>query len=119
FDRMGFPGLPAGKSRLRCGSKKWGYNHIKVRHINEWQKDAEAVHKNWRDQADWTIAAVLRDPEKITYRKSKDTFCFSRKVYLEYNGKVVGTRQPNVIVAHDSQNIITAWPANDECKWQN
>lgn len=56
---------------------------------------------------------ALRDPDRVTYRSSNDTFCFQRLIYLvnEDTGEVVGQRNVAVVVARVSKNIITAFPA--------
>ncbi len=107
--------LPAGSSDLHCGSENWGYRHILKNHRTQWEHDAIIVGRNWRDQADWAIEWVLRDPGVVTYRASNDTFCYSREVYLAKDDKVVATRRPHVVIARESKNIITAFPANSHC----
>jgi hypothetical protein len=115
----GDPGyLPAGTSNLKCGSDTWGYNHIVKNHLSQWENDAAIEGKNWRDLADFAISVALTDPDTVTYRKSNDTYCFSREIYLidKRNGQVVATRYPNVTVAAASKQIITAFPASAQCR---
>ncbi|MEV4480014.1 hypothetical protein [Micromonospora coxensis] len=115
----GAPGsLPGGTSNLKCGSEKWGYRHIVKRHLSQWENDAKIERKNWRDLADFAIGVALSDPDAVTYRKSNDTYCFSREIYLvdKRTGRVVAYRYPNVSIAAKSKNIITAYPAGAQCR---
>ncbi|RIV37000.1 hypothetical protein D2L64_17240 [Micromonospora radicis] len=115
----GPPGsLPAGTSNLKCGSEKWGYRHIVKNHLSQWENDARIEGSNWRDLADFAIAVALSDPDRVTYRQSNDTYCFSREIYLvdKRTGRIVAYRYPNVSIAAVSKNIITAFPASAQCR---
>lgn len=109
--------IPPGTATLSCGSEKWGYRHIKARHLKEWEADARLAGENWRDTADYAMEVILRDPDKVTYAASNDTFCYSRIIYLvnKRTKKMVGHRVPNILVARKSHNIITAIPKNKQC----
>jgi hypothetical protein len=117
-DGRGFYYLPGGTSSLGCGSDKWGYRHIVKNHLPEWESEAAIAGENWRDHADFAIAAALNDPDKVRYRSDNDTFCYSREVYLYDNRtrKYVRSSFPNVPVAHVTKNIITAWPSSSQCR---
>jgi hypothetical protein len=108
---------PGGISNLACGNAAWGYRHILQRHAREWEYDAFRTQGNWRDVADFAIAAALRDPDATAYDQGRDTFCYSRLILLINNrtGQQVGTRTPNVIIAGATKNIITAFPTNVQC----
>lgn len=108
--------LKGGISVLRCGGPKinpsWGYRHILKDHGDQWRQRAALTNQNWRDVADFGIKWALKDPARVSYRSSNNTFCFSRRLYL-YNkttGERVGHMTPRVIVAGVSKNIITAFP---------
>ncbi|GIJ03976.1 hypothetical protein Sya03_33280 [Spirilliplanes yamanashiensis] len=114
----GAPGyVGAGTSNLKCGSEKWGYRHL-LKHRGEWEKNAKIEGKNWRDLADFAIAVVLSDPDVVSYRRSNDTYCFSREIYLidKRTGRVAATKKPKVAIAAVSKNIITAYIPNTGCK---
>jgi hypothetical protein len=117
-DRRGGAGLPGGSSTLNCGSENWGYRHIVDRHLSQWQAKAAVARENWRDTADYGILWAFKDPDKVTYRGSNDTYCYSRKINLvnEDNGQVVGNYYPNVAIARVSKRIITAVPAGAQCR---
>lgn len=104
--------LRGGKSDLHCGTERWGYRHILERHLDEWQTMAALAQENWRDTADYSIKWALRDPDRVTYRSARKTFCFQRSILLvdERNGHVAGQRDVSVVVARESKNIITALP---------
>lgn len=106
-----------GGSNLTCGNESWGYRHILKRHLSEWQSRAAVAQENWRDTADYGIHWALRDPDKITYRASNDTFCYSRKILLIDNRtkETVGSYYPKVSVARASHRIITAYPSGAQC----
>src|SRR5262245_9142535 len=40
FPRRGVRGLPGGRSELKCGTRSWGYRHVKFRHMSDWRRDA-------------------------------------------------------------------------------
>lgn len=109
--------IPGGTSNLACGSAAWGYRHIVKNHLSQWQSDAAIARENWRDLADFSIAAALSDPDAVSYRQSNDTFCYSRLIYLVDNrtGKVIDTRKPITVVARVTKNIITAYPSKTGC----
>lgn len=111
-------GLPGGSSTLNCGSENWGYRHTVKNHLSQWQAKAALARENWRDIADYGILWAFKDPDKVTYRGSNDTYCYSRKINLvnEDTGEVVGNYYPNVAIARVSKRIITAIPASAQCR---
>lgn len=117
-DRKGGAGLPSGSSTLTCGNESWGYRHTVKEHLSQWQAKAALARENWRDTADYGILWAFKDPDKVTYRGSNDTYCYSRKINLvnEDNGEVVGSYYPNVAIARVSKRIITAIPASAQCR---
>jgi hypothetical protein len=111
------PYMSSGSSNLACGSSAWGYRHIVANHLTQWQFRASEANENWRDTADYGIYWALSDPDRITYRVSNDTYCFSRLINLvnRSNGQVVDHYYPNVVIAHVTRNIITAYPSSTQC----
>lgn len=111
------PYMGSGTSNLACGSDAWGYRHIVGNHLSQWKYRASQARENWRDTADYGIEWALKDPDRVRYRSSNDTYCFSRLIYLvnKSNGKVVDTYYPNVVVARGTKNIITAYPSGSQC----
>ncbi|MFC8800777.1 hypothetical protein ACFT2C_23860 [Promicromonospora sp. NPDC057138] len=114
---IGGRSITYGGSNLTCGSDAWGYRHIVKRHLSQWESRAAIAQENWRDTADYGIHWALSDPDKITYRASNDTFCYSRKILLVDNrtNEVVGSYYPMVSVARVSHRIITAYPSGTQC----
>lgn len=112
------PYSSAGTTNLGCGSDAyWGYRHIVKQHLSQWEYRASEASENWRDTADYGISWALKDPDRVTYRSSNDTYCFSRLINLvnDRTGQVVDRYYPNVVVAHVSKNIITAFPSSSQC----
>ncbi len=112
------PYMSSGSSNLGCGSQTgWGYRHIVNDHLSQWQARAAEANENWRDTADYGIMWALMDPDRVTYRSSNDTYCFSRLINLvnRSNGQVVDHYYPNVVIAHVTKNIITAFPSSSQC----
>ncbi|MFI5953438.1 hypothetical protein [Cryptosporangium sp. NPDC051539] len=109
--------LRGGKSNLLCGDKKFGYRHILDGHRTEWERAAFPVRRNWRDVADFSIATILGDPDKVTYSTRAKTYCFSRVIYLvdKNTGRTVSTSIPRVAVAESTKRIITAFPSKEQC----
>ncbi|MBL7259919.1 DNRLRE domain-containing protein [Paractinoplanes lichenicola] len=114
YDRSGVYNFGGGISRLKCGDRKWGYRHIKDRHLADWQYISNFVGRNWRDAADWGIWNTLWFPETSFYRADNNTWGFTCSLYLidKKTGKTVKVMYGFVSVAHQSKNIITALPTN-------
>lgn len=105
--------FPGGTSNLRCGNEKYGYRHIVARgHDKEWDAKARLGKMNWRDLADDSIKAALNDPDLIKVRRKNDTYGFERLMYLvdKKTGKKIAEVKTCTVVAHESKNIITAFP---------
>lgn len=108
--------LPGGTSRLLCGSTAYGYRHIFAKHRTQWEQDAFLTSKDWRSHTDWAIDLVLRDPDKVSYTSSNDTFVYCRQIVLANSkGQTVGYKYPRVVVAAVTKNIITAYPPSSVC----
>lgn len=109
--------MASGTSNPACGSSKWGYRHIIANHLSEWQSRAAEASENWRDTADYGIQWALKDPDRVRYRSSNDTYCFSRQIDLVNNrtGQVVDHYFHTVVVARVTKNILTAWPGSAQC----
>jgi hypothetical protein len=110
--------LKGGKSNLLCGTSKFGYRHILADHRKEWEKVALPTMTNWRDVADFAIATVLIDPDKVTYDPDDQTFCYSRLIYLvnKRTGQTIGTKIPRVGVSERNKRVLTAFPSNSQCR---
>jgi hypothetical protein len=97
--------LPAGGSALLCGSTGYGYRHIQARHQGDWARLASG--SDWSDVADRAVAAALGQPERVGFRASNDTFCFSH---------ALGDGNVTMVVVRESDGaIITAYPARHQC----
>ena len=129
--------MHAGTSKLCCGwqnmkvgSDGEGYRHIYQRHSGNpgtmgggtpWSKYIDSKHPQWRYVADEGMIGALKDPQRSSYRESRDTFCYSRKVYLwifDSRGRATCTDKyywAKVIVAENTGNIISAFPSGVSC----
>lgn len=111
--------LPSGTATLVCGSvaSNYGYRYIVDKHVKQWEQDSFLTNRNWRDHTDWAIAAVLADPDKVTYKATKDTYTFCRQITLRdtRTGRVVGHKYPRVGIGARTKNLLTAFPASRRC----
>ena len=97
--------LPAGGSALLCGSTGYGYRHILARHQGDWARLASG--SDWSGTADRAVADALGQPERVGFRASNDTFCFSH---------ALGDGNVTMVVVRESDGaIITAYPARHQC----
>jgi hypothetical protein len=109
--------MPGGSSDLVCGRNEHGYYHIVNRHGLEWSQKGYITSENWRSVADYSFQETLRTPESVTYDPDRDTFCYSRNIYLvnKVTGAIVTSFHPNVVISGSSGRIVTAWPSNAPC----
>ena len=99
---------------LECGSKKFGYKHILGGHQKDWADESWYINQNWRDLAGWSIYHILRDPDKVVFRKDK-SWCWSRAIFLYKGKKHVKTIYPKVGLGATGKRIITAFPSGTQC----
>lgn len=66
--------------------------------------------RNWRDIADWSIRATLRDPGKVTWRASNETWCYSRKFVFLLDDEVVAKMIVRVVLGKTGRRLITSFP---------
>lgn len=107
--------LQAGNSPLKCGNDKFGYRHIKSRHMNDWGSLAGIVGSNWRDFADWSINQCLRWPASVANNGTRNTYEFKAPIQIrdKRTKKVVSTKYCNVPISRgSSRQLITAFPSS-------
>jgi hypothetical protein len=98
---------------LRCGSSRWGLRHIERDHESDWDEWASLTGISWEDFADQSIENTLAEPSQVFYRPSNDTWAFRAPVQIrDLFGDVIGEFITRVVVADNSENIITAYPEN-------
>ncbi|GAA4514535.1 MULTISPECIES: hypothetical protein [Nonomuraea] len=113
FTRKEFRPAPRGtRSKLLCGSAKWGYRHIKDRHRDDWQAVANYLGQDWRSFADWAIEQTLKAPDSApAYRQNNDTYAYRTPIQIrDEKNKVRARYRPVVVIAAKTKNIITAYP---------
>jgi hypothetical protein len=109
YDRDG--GGPGDNAYLRCGSSRWGLRHIERRHEDDWDEYASLVGADWEDFADYAIEQTLAEPSQVRYRPSSDTWAFRAPIEIrDLSGNVIAEFVTRVVVADNSENIITAFP---------
>lgn len=99
---------------LECGNSKFGYKHI-LAHRKDWETKAWYIQRNWRDLAGYSIHHILRDPDKVTYNKHADTWCWSRAIFLYHGKKHVDTMYPHVALGNKGRRIVSAFPSGHQC----
>jgi len=104
---VGNESIPAGMTALLCGDEGFGYRHILRRHQQDWGREPGAGG-DWSGAADRAIAAALQNPQRVDYRSSNDTFCYSR-------GLAAGHDVAIVVVRSSDGAIITAYPGTHPC----
>jgi hypothetical protein len=96
---------PAGGTALLCGTPGYGYRHILARHQGDWSHVASTT--DWSATADAAVAAALGQPERVGYRASNNTFCYSHGLP---DGEVT-----TVVIRPSDGAIITAYPGTHPC----
>ncbi|MGW6128978.1 hypothetical protein ACWFNE_03010 [Cellulomonas sp. NPDC055163] len=110
FSRVAGAGLPAGSAYLKCGTEGWGYRHIVVRHLADWEYYATLVGGDWRTFCDWATVQTLSSPAHVTYASSNDTYHYKTELqFRDRSDRVVATKYVNVVVARMTKNIITSY----------
>jgi hypothetical protein len=102
---VGAEHLATGGSALVCGNANYGYRHILRRHQPDWAR--VAAGSDWSDAADRAVAAALGQPERVGYRLSNDTFCYSHTLD--------GGDVTLVVVRASDGEVITAYPGRHQC----
>lgn len=108
---------------LRCGpwfttKPRWGYRHIKYRHLADFQRRAAGTFQNWRDIADLSMAKNAADPDVTVFQRNGNT-CRSSKVYL-YNLRTGALAKVRIfhMVTKSNGDIKTAYPARRHCLYK-
>ena len=116
-----FPVKPGVSFVLRCGGPKYsptpgdGYRHILWRHRGDFERIASGTYQNWRDVADLSLASIASDPDIAA--PSRGSMCYSRVIFLLNlrTNQVVRQQIVKMIVAPETGNVITAYPADRHC----
>jgi hypothetical protein len=101
---VGAEHLPGGGTALLCGTPGYGYRHILSRHQGDWQHTGRG---DWSVLADGAVALALGQPERVGFRASNDTFCYSHTLP---DGEVT-----TVVIRPSDGAIITAYPGTHQC----
>lgn len=108
------PKVAAGNTLMKCGNAKYGYRHIKDRHLNDWNSLAAITGSNWRDFADWAINQCLAYPGQVINNGTKNVYEFKAPIQIrdKRTKQVVSTKYCKVPIDRSSKQIITAFPTS-------
>lgn len=110
------PALNAGASTLRCGTTGWGYVHIKRGKQAKWQRLADMTSdEGWKDVAHQGLTKSLKDPDKITWSSSRETWCLSGKINFYEDNHYVTSHFVQTILGKDT-NVVSSYPAEKQCE---
>jgi hypothetical protein len=114
YHGMELPPMTHLYSTLRCGTDRWGFNHIRDNHASQYQDKANLINRNWRDLFDWTTRIALEDPDRTTWQHDNDAWCYDREFKFENlkTGEVLMKTRVRVVVNSDGDRIRTAWPTS-------
>lgn len=104
-------------ARLYCGrvdtvpnvESKFGFRHIKDRHMGEWEAKAAAMGRGWRDLVGWMMSWMTYDPDLVSVPSGK-RFCYQRKFHFVVNGEVVLNTRAVMILGETGVRIMTFFP---------
>jgi len=116
YKRATVAGVAGARATLACGTSGWGFRHIKVRHLSQWEAEAAPLFTPWMDIAHWAIANTLATPCSKLRQTRNDTIQYVAPFELrDQRGKIVRSFGVRVVVGRKTQNIITAYPQKATC----
>lgn len=87
------PRMQRSYARLYCGIYKhegnlglFGFRHIKLRHLRDFQGWSWLIGRQWQDLAGWMMKWTLDVPDKATVA-SANRFCYQRRFFLMYGAR--------------------------------
>ncbi len=109
--------VSGARATLACGSAKyWGFRHIKAGHLSQWEAKAALLGALWMDVAHWSMTNTLSTPCSKYRQLSNDTLQYVAPFQIrDSKGRVVQTYGVRVVVARQTQNIITSYPQTATC----
>lgn len=104
-------------TRLYCGlrdkdgsTNRFGYRHIKDKHLNHWARKSSYINRNWRDLAGWAMKYTSKNPNAVFVQSKR--FCYQRKFYLYYGNTKVSEMRAVIYLGKTGVRIMTAYPTN-------
>lgn len=102
------------KPNLRCGSEeKFGYRHIKDKHMQDWENLANRVNGNWRSFVSFAIQPSLESPVKACHGSRNDILYYGMIELRNSNGLIGKRYYPRIAVGNATNDIVTAFPQKD------
>ncbi|WP_336793173.1 hypothetical protein [Gordonia malaquae] len=109
-----------GRAFMRCGNSGYSFEHIKGRHMGDWEAMANMSGDKWMDLMHMSIRETLLNPEVTERQDPKKeghsaTLCYSRRIHLydKRTGELTGySFWSNVLVSDRNGDIITAFPSS-------
>ncbi len=104
-----------GEVVLQCGTSGQGYEHIRVRHTEDWQ-DVVTGHgsRDWDDAMLTAVRTVLERPAAGYPEDAGDgKVCFAAPVRFDDGSRPDAEPFVRVIVSETTSRVITAFPTSD------
>lgn len=104
-----------GEVVMQCGTSGQGYEHIRVRHTEDWQ-DVVAGHgsRDWDDAMLTAVRTVLERPAGGYPEDAGDgKVCFAAPVRFDDGSRPDAEPFVRVIVSETTSRVITAFPTAD------
>jgi len=100
---------------LQCGTSAQGYEHIRVRHTQDWT-DVVTGHgtRDWDDAMLTAVRTVLEAPATGYPQDAGDgKVCFAAPVRFDDGSRPTAEPFVRVIVSATTERVITAFPTDD------
>lgn len=101
---------------LQCGNSAQGYEHIRVRHTQDWT-DVVTGHgsRDWDDAMLTAVRTVLETPRSGYPQDAGDgKVCFAAPVRFDDGSRPGAEPFVTVIVSATTDRVITAYPTRDD-----
>uniref|UniRef100_A0A942Y8A6 Uncharacterized protein n=1 Tax=Neobacillus citreus TaxID=2833578 RepID=A0A942Y8A6_9BACI len=105
-----------GEVVLQCGNSSQGYEHIRVRHTEDWQ-DVVAGHgtRDWDDAMLTAVRTALETPRGGYPVDAGDgKVCYAAPVRFDDGSRPDQDPYVKVIVSATTERVITAYPTRDD-----
>ncbi len=100
---------------LQCGNSGQGYEHIRVRHTQDWT-DVVSGHgsRDWDDAMLTAVQTVLDAADRVPAGRRRRKVCYGRSRAVRR--RVAAPAEPfvKVIVSSTTDRVITAYPTRDD-----
>lgn len=101
---------------LQCGDSGQGYEHIRVRHTQDWT-DVVTGHgsRDWDDAMLTAVRTVLETPRTGYPQDAGDgKVCYAAPVRFDDGSRPAAEPFVKVIVSATTERVITAYPTRDD-----